>query len=84
MLNNPNSMQGVSGNEFLKDGCYFTNVVQSLLKTNDFLINKCFILLLYFFFLELQKPAENIVNFIDQIANMTDLMSITVSNVSGS
>lgn len=50
MLNNPNSMQGVSGNEFLKDGCYFTNVVQSLLKTNDFLINKCFILLLYFFF----------------------------------
>ncbi len=48
MLNTPDSMQEVSGNEFLKDGCYSIYVIQSLLKSNDF----SFIFLnLFFFFL---------------------------------
>ncbi len=46
-----------------------------------------FFFFFFFFFykkkiLELQKTAENIMDFVDLIANMTGLMSITVSNVS--
>lgn len=59
IMNTPDSMQGVSGNEFLKDGCYSINVIQSLLKTNDFsfifLIYLFFILLLYTFFWSCRK-----------------------------
>ncbi len=89
MLKTSDSMQEVSGNEFLKDGCYSIHVIQSLLKSNDFsfiFLNLFFFFffIIIFFFLELQKTAENIMDFVDLIANMTGLMSITVSNVSGS
>ncbi len=43
-----------------------------------------FYFVIIYFFLGLQVSAENIVNFVDLIANMTGLMSAEVSNVSGS
>ncbi len=64
MLKTSDSMQEVSGNEFLKDGCYSIHVIQSLLKSNDFsfiFLNLFFFFFFFFyynfFFLELQKTA---------------------------
>ncbi len=67
MMNTSDSMPGVSGNEFLKDGCYSINVIQSLLKTNDFSFIFLIFLLLFFFYYYIffSGAAENCRNTVD-------------------
>lgn len=67
------------GNEFLQDDCFSINVIKSLLKSNDFSFN--LVIFIYFFPL-VQLTAEDIVNFVDRIANMAGLMSTEVSTIS--